>query len=202
MNILTICSALNNSYLGIKYNDKEIIETIKSDENYHSLYLISKIKELLEKNNIKLKDIDIIGVNCGPGSFTGIRVALSIAKIIAGELNKPLVNLNTAEILLTAFNCDTLLMDARRDMYFVGTKEDIKLVYKDKIEEEIQNKNLLCDKRCFESYPTSTCFELEDKNLSSVMLKLTEDKFKNSSNVEEFNYLNIQANYIQTPPVF
>ncbi len=202
MNILTICSALNNSYLGIKYNNQEFCETIKSDENYHSLYLISKIKELLEKNNIELKDIDVIGVNCGPGSFTGIRVALSVAKIIAGELNKPLVDLNTAEILLTAFNCEALLMDARRDMYFIGTKEDIKLVYKDKIEDEIQNKKLLCDKRCFEVYPSSICFELEDKNLSSVMLKLTEDKFKNSKNVEEFNYLNIQANYIQTPPVF
>ncbi len=202
MNILTICSALNNSYLGIKYNNQEICETIKSDENYHSLYLISKIKELLAENNIKLEDIDIVGVNCGPGSFTGIRVALSVAKIIAGELNKPLVDLNTAEILLSAFNCEMLLMDARRDMYFIGTKENIELVYKDKVEDKIQNEKLLCDKRCFENHPNSICFENEDKNLSSIMLKLTEDKFKNSKNVEEFNYLNIQANYIQTPPVF
>lgn len=202
MNILTICSALNNSYLGLKFNNEIHCEIIKSDENYHSLYLISKIKNIIKEKNIKLEDIDIIGVNCGPGSFTGIRVALSVAKIIAGELEKPLINLNTAEILLEAFDCEVLLMDARRDMYFVGTKNNIELVYKDKIADMVNNKKLLCDARCYETFSNATCFENEDINLSSVMLKLTEDKFKNSKNPDAFNYLNIQANYIQTPPVF
>lgn len=202
MNILTICSALNNSYLGVKYQDKIITETIKSDENYHSLYLVSKIKEIFSENNFKLQDIDAIGVNCGPGSFTGIRVALSVAKVIAGELDKPLVGLNTAEILLSAFDCEILLMDARRDMYFIGTKDNIELVYKDKISSLVENKKILCDKRSSELFKNSICFEDEDKNLSSIMLKLTEDKYKNSKNLEEFNYLLIQANYIQTPPVF
>ena len=38
MNILAICSALNNSYLALEINNKKVAKIIKSDENYHSLY--------------------------------------------------------------------------------------------------------------------------------------------------------------------
>ena len=202
MNILAICSALNNSYFAIKHNDKIISEIIESDRNYHSLYLISKIKETFKKNNISFEELNAITVNCGPGSFTGIRVAMSIAKIIAGELNLPLIGLNSAEILLNAFEKDVLLMDARRDMYFVGTKEKIEIISKDKISEKLENKTLLCDKNSSEIYKSSTCFENENKNLGEVMIKLAQEKYNNTSDKNEFNYLKLEANYIQTPPVF
>ncbi|MBQ4646661.1 MAG: tRNA (adenosine(37)-N6)-threonylcarbamoyltransferase complex dimerization subunit type 1 TsaB [Candidatus Gastranaerophilales bacterium] len=202
MNILAICSALNNSYLAIKYNDKLFDEIIFSDENYHSLYLISKIKELCESNSIDLKKLDAITVNCGPGSFTGIRVAMSVAKVMAGELNLPLIGLNTAEILLNAFDKEILLMDARRDMFFVGTKENIELIFKDKIQDKIKNKTLLCDKNSSKIFPDSICFEDENKKLGEIMIKLALEKYNNSQDKNEFNYLKLEANYIQTPPVF
>ena len=202
MNILAICAALNNSYLGIKFEDKFITEIIKSDENYHSLYLISKIKEILEKNSIELKNFDAITVNCGPGSFTGIRVAMSIAKVIAGELDLPIIPLNSSEILLTAFDKEILLMDARRDMFFVGDRENIELIYKDKIEEKIKNKSLLVDKNCAKIFENATCFELEDIDLSKTMIELAIKKYENTEDKDEFNYLKAEANYIQTPPIF
>ena len=190
MNILAICSALNNSYLAIKYNEKLIDEIIFSDINYHSLYLISKIKEICEKYSIELKKLDAIAVNCGPGSFTGIRVAMSVAKVMAGELKLPLIGLNTAEILLNAFDKEILLMDARRDMFFVGTKNNI------------ETKSLLCDKNSSKIFENSICFEDENKKLGEIMINLALQKYNNSNNKDEFNCLKLEANYIQTPPVF
>lgn len=201
MNILALCSALNNSYLAIKYEDKIIDEIIKSDENYHSLYLISKIKEIVEQNKIDLKNLDAITVNCGPGSFTGIRVAMSVAKVMTGELNLPLISLNTAEILLSAYDKDILLMDARRDMFFVATKEKIELVYKDKLP-NLESKTILCDKNCSKIFENALCFENEDKKLGEIMINLALEKYNKSKDKSEFNYLNTKANYIQTPPVF
>lgn len=201
MNILTICSALNNSYLGLKTQDKIKSKIIKSDENYHSLYLITEIQKLLQDNSITPKDIDIIGVNCGPGSFTGIRVALTIAKVMAGELNIPLIPLNTSEILLKTYNKKYLIMDARRDMYFIGTKDNIELKYKDKINLNSDNE-ILCDKRSLELFPNATCYEEEEKDPTPVMIEITQEKYNNSKNKDEFNYMLIKANYIQTPPVF
>lgn len=201
MNILTICSALNNSYLGLKTQDKTKSKIIKSNENYHSLYLITEIQKLLQDNSITPKDIDIISVNCGPGSFTGIRVALTIAKVMAGELNIPLIPLNTSEILLKTYNKKYLIMDARRDMYFIGTKDNIELKYKDKINLN-SNNEILCDKRSLELFPNATCYEEEEKDPTPVMIEITQEKYNNSKNKDEFNYMLIKANYIQTPPVF
>ena len=202
MNILAICAALNNSYFAIKYNNNIISEIIKSDENYHSLYLISKIKETCKINNIELKNLDAICVNCGPGSFTGIRVAMSIAKVIAGELNLPLIGLNSSEILLSAFDKEILLMDARRDMFFIGTKENIELIAKDLVQEKIKNKTFLYDKSCKELFKNSTCFEEEDKNLGEIMIELAQEKYDKELDKTKFNYLALEANYIQTPPIF
>lgn len=202
MNILAICCALNNSYLAIKYNNEEYSEIIMSDENYHSLYLISKIKKICEEKSINLNKIDLITTNCGPGSFTGIRVALTVAKVIAGELEIPAVGLNTAEILLNAFDREYLLMDARRDMYFLGTKEDIQLIYKDKLPQNLDGNRVLCDKNCEKVFENALCFEKEDKNLGEIMIKLAWEKFQKEPNKEKFNYLKLNANYIQTPPIF
>lgn len=202
MNILALCSAFNNSYFAIKYDDKIIDEIITSDQNYHSLYLISKIKSTCEKYNIDLKSLDAIAVNCGPGSFTGIRVAMAVAKVMAGELNIPLIGLNSAQILLCAYDKDILLTDARRDMYFIGTKDNIELIPKDKAKEKIEGKSLLCDKNCHEIFKNSLCFEQENKSLGKTMVNLALEKYEKTKNKEEFNPLKLKANYIQTPPVF
>lgn len=48
------------------------------------------VEKLLKKNNLKPSDINEIEVNTGPGSFTGIRVGISIANALAYALNIPL----------------------------------------------------------------------------------------------------------------
>ncbi len=204
MNTLALCAALNNSYLAYEFQNDFYSEIIKSDENYHSLYLIPKIKKLIDDKKINLKELDLIVVNCGPGSFTGIRVALSIAKVMAGELNLPLVGLNSAEILLKAYDKKVLIMDARRDMFFFATKDDIKLVYKEKIKDylkDIDEKDILVDKRCFEEFSNALCFEEVEKDLGKVMIELGKEKFENEKDKSIFNYMIVNANYIQTPPV-
>lgn len=199
MNILTICSALNNSYVAFSLNGKNIMTTIESDDNYHSLYLISKIKEILKQENINLNELNVIGVNTGQGSFTGIRVALTVAKVMAQALNIPLVSLNTTEILLKTYNADCLIMDARRDMYYFGNKNVTKLILK----EEAKNLNLkgkiITDKRSKNLFQNAICYEEENLDTGLAMLSLTKEKLNVENN---FNCFNVKANYIQTPPVF
>lgn len=205
MNIMVLCSALNNSYFAFEYNNKIYSEIIRSDKNYHSLYLIQNIKNALKKQNISLEDFDCFTVNCGPGSFTGIRVALTVAKVIAGELDKPLIPLNTAEILLNAYEADYLFMDARRDMYFKCDKNNIELIKKEELEKSLSffnNKKIVCDKRCLNLFKNAICFEEDSSDIGIVMLELAKEKYNSDFNKENFNYMNVKANYIQTPPVF
>ncbi len=202
MNILSIDSALNNSYLGIEYDKKLYSKIIKTDKNYHSLYLISKIKEILYEKNIELKNISLITVNSGPGSFTGIRIALTIAKILAQELNISIIPLKSNEILLRAYNKKYLLMDARKDMYFFAAKDKIELIYKDKLPKNLNENELLVDRRTKEIFSSSCCYEDIDIDLSKTMIELAKDKYLKTENKEVFSYINAKANYIQTPPVF
>ena len=203
MNILAFCSALDKTYLAIKFGDKIIEKTIKSDENYHSLYLIQELKNIFSSNKLSFDELDFVTVNCGPGSFTGIRVALSIAKIITGELKKPLVPLNTAQILLETYNCNKLIMDARRDMFFVGTKDKIELILKENVKDFLKESDkILVDKNSKEYFKHALCYEEENKNIALTMLKLAENKFLSDKDKKEFDYLKTEANYIQTPPVF
>ena len=205
MNILALCSALNNSYLALEKNNNIISKIIKSDENYHSLYLVKEIKKLLEDDNLKISELDFVAVNVGPGSFTGIRVALTISKIISGEMNIPLVPLDCANILLEAYNADLFMADARRDMYFLGTKNKTELIYKDKLPEILSNRKeakIVCDKRLLPLLNNAICYEDSEIDLGKVMIKLAKEKYEKEEDKTIFNPILIKANYIQTPPVF
>ena len=72
--------------IALKTNDNLFIKT-KESEYSHSIYTMPMIEELFKENNLNVKDLDEIIVVNGPGSFTGIRIGLSIAKTIAYALN-------------------------------------------------------------------------------------------------------------------
>jgi tRNA threonylcarbamoyl adenosine modification protein YeaZ len=61
--------------------------------------IIEKLKNSFSHNQLKLKDIDLLAVNLGPGSFTGIRNALCIVKTLALELKLKVFTTNSFELL-------------------------------------------------------------------------------------------------------
>jgi tRNA threonylcarbamoyladenosine biosynthesis protein TsaB len=67
--------------------------------NNHSVELLERIHRIVAECNITMQDIDAVAVATGPGSFNGLRVALSVAKALAFSLQKPLVGISTLEII-------------------------------------------------------------------------------------------------------
>jgi len=65
----------------------------------HSEIATVKLEELLGSSGIPLKSIARIAVNCGPGSFTGIRVGVNLARTLAYSLNVPAMGFNTLSLL-------------------------------------------------------------------------------------------------------
>ena len=101
MKTLTFDTSLDKTFVTLFDDEKmlasEIIEN--HNEKYHSAYLIPAIVEILKKNNLTMKDINVIGTNVGPGSFTGIRACVTVARVIAQQLEMPLVGISSLEIL-------------------------------------------------------------------------------------------------------
>ena len=104
--------------------DEVIIDEIKEKlEKDLSKRTLPKIKEMLLKNNISFDDIKkIIAVN-GPGSFTGIRIGIAIAKTLAWAKNIPIIQISSLEAMALSNNIENIdyivpIIDARRNFVF------------------------------------------------------------------------------------
>lgn len=123
MKILAIDTTSKICSVALLENDK-IIDEINLDSGLtHSENLMPLVKEILEKNQIELKEINLIGVDVGPGSFTGIRIGVASVKAMAEVWNIPVASVTSLETL--ARNVETTnpivsLIDARNNQVYMG----------------------------------------------------------------------------------
>ena len=120
--------------------DGKIINKItKSIPNEHSKYAVSYIDEVLKKSEITPKEVQSIMVVNGPGSFTGVRIGLTIAKVYA-LLNDIKVTLISSLKCLAIGNIKNKyilsLINARNDNYYIGFYDNN---YNDVINEHFGN---------------------------------------------------------------
>lgn len=67
--------------------------------NNHSVELLDRMSRLVAECNFTMRQLDAIAVATGPGSFNGVRVALTTAKALAFALKKPLVGMSTLDVI-------------------------------------------------------------------------------------------------------
>lgn len=113
-NDLTVSIAKENQILSL-INSKNMKE--------HSKYALSSIEKLFVESNLKPQDIDKIIVTVGPGSFTGIRIGITIAKTYAWALKKeiiPISSLLTYALGYNEYDYYVVLLDARRNCVYAA----------------------------------------------------------------------------------
>jgi len=88
----------------------------------HSRTLLPMGEDMLKNAELKLSDVDLIAVAHGPGSFTGIRIGVSMVKGLAWAAEKPCVGVSTLESLawhgVAAGGYVCPVMDARRNQVY------------------------------------------------------------------------------------
>lgn len=102
--------------------DGKLLALKESDEGLnHSVLLGVYVDELLKENGIRAKELDAVAVSMGPGSYTGLRIGVSLAKGICFGTGKPLIAISTLKALAisVARNVDEEalfcpMIDARR----------------------------------------------------------------------------------------
>lgn len=96
MNILLAIETSTHICSVALWQDGKLLALKESDEkNVHSRLLSSMIIQLLDENKVSKDDIVAIAVSMGPGSYTGLRIGVSIAKGLCYGWSKPLIAVDT-----------------------------------------------------------------------------------------------------------
>ena len=131
--IINIDTATATAHVSIA-QDGRLLQTLQNEsQKDHGAFVQTAIQQLLKTAALSFADIDAIAVTAGPGSYTGLRVGLASAKGLCYALNKPLLTLNTLEVLTTAAKIFTHnqpgilycpMIDARRMEVFTALYTD------------------------------------------------------------------------------
>lgn len=139
MKVLSITTATDHLSVALTDGEQIIAEKNELGMHNHAERLDPLIDELLKQNQLTLQEIDRFAVAQGPGSYTGLRISITTAKMFASILNKPLVGVSTLKALAQGVtsNREILIseLDARNLNFFAG-------VY---LKEDGQLKQLLAD---------------------------------------------------------
>ena len=120
---LVIDSATKYLYVAL-YSDYECVSRYyEAGKNDHSVKIMPEIERLLKSNDLKVKDLDEIYVGIGPGSYTGLRVGVVIAKMFGWNNNIPVYTVSSLAMMASSVDKNGLVLpeiDARRGNSFLG----------------------------------------------------------------------------------
>jgi tRNA threonylcarbamoyladenosine biosynthesis protein TsaB len=121
------CSTLQAG-VALYRDDQPLAKQVWTRQTTHGEHLTPSVELLFKLAHLKISDIDLIAVGIGPGSFTGVRIAVNTAKSIAFAIQKPMLAFSTLHILAesqstTASDGTQIIatMDALNGNFYAGS---------------------------------------------------------------------------------
>ena len=131
-NFLAVDTSGNYLTVVAVHNGKAYSTFIENCAMRHSVALMGAVDETLQKANLALEDCDFFGAVVGAGSFTGIRIGISVAKGFCSAFKKPALPI-TSFAVAAYNNMDSgkvlCIVDALHDCYYVCGYENGEVVY-------------------------------------------------------------------------
>lgn len=187
MRLLYIDTSSSYLYTAIYENDKVISEIKKEFGHNLSEVALPEIVSMFTETNLSAKDIDKIIVVDGPGSFTGIRIGITIAKVYSWSLNIPITTISALEAMALSSKEKGIhvpMIDARRNYVFSGIYDEDnnellkpQHIHLDVLMEklnEIGNYTIITN----DEFDDFSCVEKYDPDLNKII-----DYFKNKESV-------------------
>lgn len=169
-----------------------VCESFGKDLSKEALY---KITIMLENNDISLDDIDEIICVSGPGSFTGLRIGVTIAKTMAYFLKKDLFSTSSLNVMATSVTGDIIvpLIDARRGYVYSAIYDKN---YDILMEDSYIKLDELLEK--VKSYSGNVSFVSLDKfDFETVIFKPNFENFYKFGKKEKVDSMTFVPNYLK-----
>jgi len=124
MKVLSIDTSAAIASVAVLEDGKVLLEKYSEDQKTHSEKVLPLADIVLEELNLTINDIDEFCVCTGPGSFTGIRIGVSLIKGMAQALNKKVVGVSALLGLMNSVSSENVcaIIDALHDNVYAQYK--------------------------------------------------------------------------------
>ena len=181
---LFIDSSRKSLSVALANEDKLVFVSNVNSYSKHSNFLMNEISKILNKFNLKPEDIDNYVILNGPGSFTGVRVGVTVSKTLAWTLSKKIFTINNLEALKVGIKDDIIIsvIPDKNDFSYVG-------IYGDKTEE----KYLSIDDDLLNIHNKSiTIVSMESSTyLNNLIEKLSKSNDVKTKIIDDYDYINV-----------
>ena len=170
--------------IGLLKNGLEVLKEEKESLNGHSVVIVPLIQKILKEKNLNISELNEIIVVNGPGSFTGVRLGVTVAKTLAYTLKISIKTITSLEALSCSIdNPNKIIVIDDPKGHYIGK------FINNKVEELIYIKNEEAD-TYFKNYSMFTVYQDELKlNLEYI--------YKYCQNIKETPAHNVKACYIK-----
>ncbi|WP_303014607.1 tRNA (adenosine(37)-N6)-threonylcarbamoyltransferase complex dimerization subunit type 1 TsaB [Holdemania massiliensis] len=133
--MITLCMDTSSKFLvlALIQEDELIGKRCLSSWKRQSEMIFPQLTELLAECGLTPKAIDQVVVTKGPGSYTGVRIAMTVAKVLCSTANLPLYALPTLELIGAGKTKAAVLLDARSQRAYFGMIENGRLSGKEEV---------------------------------------------------------------------
>lgn len=197
---LFIDTSLVNVSISVTKDDKILSLIQKEIPNMHSVYATKFVKDVLDEAGIDANQVDKIMVVNGPGSFTGVRIGVTIAKTYGYLIKKDIIPVSSLKSLAISSKYDGIIMSiipANKSNYYIGIYDkDYNVI----VDEQFINKEKiveLCNK--YNPYIVgidTSIIGTYKINKQNIDISKVVEYYKDKENV---NYHKIIPNYLKLP---
>lgn len=120
--MISLCmdSAYKSLVLGL-YSDGKLLDGVSIEAfKKQSETIFVELNALFEKTGLDYKDVDEVIITDGPGSYTGIRIAMTVAKVLCTQMHKTLKCISTMQLYAGMDESANVILDARSKRAYVA----------------------------------------------------------------------------------
>lgn len=182
MNRLFIDTSTKYLCIGIAKDEKVIYKFQQEAIKKQSELTIPFLQKALKENNLELNDIAEVTVTIGPGSFTGIRIGMCVAKVLASLNNIPLKAISSLNSY-ASLGKKIVILDAKAKRVYLGIYNDNKKVIDECVVEISTLKEMLKDYPDYDVVLDSYLIDLDSEEIDVIenmnRISLTSDVVEN-----------------------
>ena len=215
--ILNLETSSKNCSVCLSSKGKLIQSFDSEDDSYrHSELLTSSIQDILNENNLGVKDLSAVSIGIGPGSFTGLRIGFSVAKGLCYPHNINLIGISSLKIIANSVikenkNIISLIKDKGEHYYISKYSSDlieimqpkIQLIDSDYMSSILDKESILVvnsnESKEFISQIVKEKTKVFSRTISSIDMISLSDKSFEEKKFEDIAY--IEPMYVKKPYV-